>query len=220
MPGDPFPISRHFAEEVRAPATHVLADQVLDASHNTGIRQDVVNTSMTKVRRADGIAVAPCGKRPSQQLIKVTTDAGYLFCIEDPNAGQVTIAVESCNLLRGQSRGMLGRRRMKPQIAVKLVQFFVARDEPGSSQRFHSSNSVSRDPRTRYVQKCTAEPGLSCKPTSRLVVESSRSGEDMRLKTLAATVSFVLMTLNGGARAQRSVETSPAWNDNSLIALQ
>jgi L-ascorbate metabolism protein UlaG (beta-lactamase superfamily) len=45
----------------------------------------------------------------------------------------------------------------------------------------------------------------------------------MRLKTLAAIVSFVLLTLNDGARAQqseRSVDTSPAWNDNSLIAIQ
>jgi L-ascorbate metabolism protein UlaG (beta-lactamase superfamily) len=45
----------------------------------------------------------------------------------------------------------------------------------------------------------------------------------MRLKSLAAIVSFVLLTLNDGARAQqseRSVDTSPAWNDNSLITVQ
>jgi L-ascorbate metabolism protein UlaG (beta-lactamase superfamily) len=45
----------------------------------------------------------------------------------------------------------------------------------------------------------------------------------MRLKTLAAIVSFVLLTLNDGARAQqslRSADTSPAWNDNSLITFQ
>jgi hypothetical protein len=45
----------------------------------------------------------------------------------------------------------------------------------------------------------------------------------MRLKTLTAIVSFVLLTLNDGARAQqseRSVDSSPAWNDNSLITVQ
>ncbi len=43
----------------------------------------------------------------------------------------------------------------------------------------------------------------------------------MRLKTLAAIVSFVLVTLNSGARAQQSApETSPEWNDNTLIAVQ
>jgi L-ascorbate metabolism protein UlaG (beta-lactamase superfamily) len=42
---------------------------------------------------------------------------------------------------------------------------------------------------------------------------------DMRLKTLAATISFVLLILNDGARAQQS-ERSPAWNDNSLITVQ
>ena len=36
----------------------------------------------------------------------------------------------------------------------------------------------------------------------------------MRLKTLAAMVSFVLLTLSDGACAQQS------WNDNSLIAVQ
>jgi hypothetical protein len=45
----------------------------------------------------------------------------------------------------------------------------------------------------------------------------------MRLKTLAAMVSFVVLTLSGGARAQqplKSVDTPPAWNDNSLITIQ
>jgi Beta-lactamase superfamily domain len=45
----------------------------------------------------------------------------------------------------------------------------------------------------------------------------------MRFKTLAAIVSFVVLTLNDGGRAQQSerpVDASPAWNDNSLIAFQ
>ena len=45
----------------------------------------------------------------------------------------------------------------------------------------------------------------------------------MRLKTLAPTISFVLLTLTGGTRAQQSVGSvapSPAWNDNSLITVQ
>jgi hypothetical protein len=45
----------------------------------------------------------------------------------------------------------------------------------------------------------------------------------MRLRTPAAIVSFLLLALNDGARAQqseRSVDTSSAWNDNSLIAVQ
>ncbi len=39
----------------------------------------------------------------------------------------------------------------------------------------------------------------------------------MRLKSLAAIVSLAALTLSDGARAQQS---SPAWNDNSLIAVQ
>jgi L-ascorbate metabolism protein UlaG (beta-lactamase superfamily) len=45
----------------------------------------------------------------------------------------------------------------------------------------------------------------------------------VRFKTQAAIISFVLLTLNGGARGQqseRSVDTSPAWNNNSLITVQ
>src|ERR1700691_4615947 len=101
MPGDSFAISRHFAKEMRTPRNHVLANQVLDAGHNTCIRQDVVNTSIAEVRRADRVAVAACGQRPGQQLVKVTTDARYLFFIEDPNTGQVTVAIKSGNLFRG-----------------------------------------------------------------------------------------------------------------------
>jgi L-ascorbate metabolism protein UlaG (beta-lactamase superfamily) len=54
------------------------------------------------------------------------------------------------------------------------------------------------------------------------VIREARE-DDMRLRTLAAFVSFFLLTLNDGARAQqpeRSVDTSPAWNDNSLITVQ
>jgi L-ascorbate metabolism protein UlaG (beta-lactamase superfamily) len=45
----------------------------------------------------------------------------------------------------------------------------------------------------------------------------------MRLKTLAAIVSFALLTLNAGTcapQSERSADTSHAWNDNSLITLQ
>ena len=45
----------------------------------------------------------------------------------------------------------------------------------------------------------------------------------MRLKTLVPIVLFVLFTLTCDARAQqsgKSVATSPAWNDNSLITVQ
>jgi L-ascorbate metabolism protein UlaG (beta-lactamase superfamily) len=45
----------------------------------------------------------------------------------------------------------------------------------------------------------------------------------MRFRTLATLVLFLLLTLNDGARAQqaeRSADTTVAWNDNSLIAIQ
>jgi hypothetical protein len=41
----------------------------------------------------------------------------------------------------------------------------------------------------------------------------------MRLKALAPVILFVLLALTFGARAQQS-DTSPAWNDNSLITVQ
>jgi L-ascorbate metabolism protein UlaG (beta-lactamase superfamily) len=46
---------------------------------------------------------------------------------------------------------------------------------------------------------------------------------EMRLKTLAAIVSFALLTLNArtcAPQSERSADTSHAWNDNSLITLQ
>ena len=114
MPRDPFAVARHFAEEMRTPADGVVANQVIDAGHNPRMRQEVVDTCMAQVRRDDRVAVAPCCERPGQQFIKVTTDAGYLMFIEDANAGQVTVAIKSCNLLRGERCGTLRSRRMKP----------------------------------------------------------------------------------------------------------
>src|SRR5580698_6919572 len=140
MPGDPFAISGNFAKEMRTPGNHVLANQVLDAGHNTRISQDVVDPSIAEMRRADGVAVTPGGERAGQQFIKVKTDAGYLFFLEDANAGQVAVAIKSRNLLRGQNCRMLGSRRMKPQIAVKLAQLFAARNELGCSRRVHISD--------------------------------------------------------------------------------
>ena len=45
----------------------------------------------------------------------------------------------------------------------------------------------------------------------------------MRLKMQAALFWFVLLTLNEGApgqQSEKSADTSPAWNDNSLITVQ
>lgn len=46
---------------------------------------------------------------------------------------------------------------------------------------------------------------------------------DIHLKTLTAIVLFVFSTLKDGARAQQPgklADTSPAWNDNSLMTIQ
>ena len=54
------------------------------------------------------------------------------------------------------------------------------------------------------------------------VIHETRE-DDMRLKTLAPIILFVLLTVTCDARAQqsgKSVAPSPAWNDNSLITVQ
>ena len=125
------------------------------------IRQHVVNPAIAKVRRADRIAVTPGGQRPGQQFVKVTTDTRNLLCIEDSNAGQVAVAIKSCYLLRGQSCGMLGSGRVKPQIAVKLAQFVAARNEPLCSQWFQPQfcQSVYRPDTSWIPTKCNAKWG-------------------------------------------------------------
>ena len=154
MPRNSFAIARHFAKEMRTPANRVVANQVLDAGHNARLRQEVLDTSIAQVRRGDRVAVAACGERPGQQFVEVTADADYLFLVEDANTGQVTVAIKSCNLLRGENCGMLGSRRMKPQIAAKLAQFVGARDQLGCSQRFLPILSVYRpDPRPKSYRE-------------------------------------------------------------------
>jgi hypothetical protein len=73
----------------------------------------------------------------------------------------------------------------------------------------------------KWLVSCRASQTLPGQLPGRVIHEARE--DDMRLKTLAAIVSFVLLTLNYGAGAQqsgRSVDTSPAWNDNHLITVQ
>src|ERR1700731_2387796 len=70
--------------------------------------------------------------------------------------------------------------------------------------------------RERHVMTATMQRG-SCR-----VIHETRE-DNMRLKTLAPIVLFVLLILTCDARAQQSgkaVASSPAWNDNSLITVQ
>src|SRR5262252_3214865 len=113
MPGYAFTISRHFAEEMRAPGNHIVAQQVLYTSHNTGVRQDVVNAAMAEVGRANRIAVTAGGQRFRQKVIEVTPDAGNFFFVEDANASQIAVVIEDSDLIPCENRRVLGCRRTK-----------------------------------------------------------------------------------------------------------
>src|SRR5581483_6235116 len=107
MPGDSFAVSRHLAEEMRAPGDHILTEQVLDTGNNARICQDVINAAIAKMRRADGVTIAARGQGSCQKFIEVTPDGSNLFSIEDPNARQVPVAIEGGNLLARKRCGML-----------------------------------------------------------------------------------------------------------------
>src|SRR3954454_1294681 len=112
MPGDPLAIPRPLAEKVRAPGNDVLAEQILNPRHHPGMRQEIVNAPITEMRGADRVAIAARRERPCQEFIKVSANVCDLVFTENANPGEIAVAVESGNLFRGESGGVLGRRRM------------------------------------------------------------------------------------------------------------
>src|ERR1700722_17805762 len=98
MPRDPFPVSRHLAEEVRSPGDHILPDQILNPIHNAPIRQNVINAAITQVRRTDGVTVSAFGYSLREQLVEIPADAHHFVFAEYLNVRHIAITVESRNL--------------------------------------------------------------------------------------------------------------------------
>src|SRR6266581_3390833 len=107
MPGDPFAISGHLTEEVRAPRDHVLAQQVLHTLYNARLGQQIVDAAVPEMRCADRIAVAAGRQRPGEQLIEVVSNTGDLIFAEDSDPLQITAGIERTNQFAGQPSWIL-----------------------------------------------------------------------------------------------------------------
>ena len=70
------------------------------------------------MRSADGIAVAAGGQSGGQQRIEVPCNSGDLFVIEDPDSGQISVAIEARELLDRQAPRIRSRRGMKAELAL------------------------------------------------------------------------------------------------------
>jgi len=143
VPGDPLAVPRHFAKEMRAPGHYFLAKQVFDSTHNARVRQNIVDASVAQVRRADGITIAARGQRLRQEVVKVTPYICYLVCIENPKAGQVSIAIKRFDLLRRQHLGASRCRGMEAQVAFHLAQIFGGRNKTRRRWGIHRLDAVS-----------------------------------------------------------------------------
>ena len=137
MPGHALAVAGHLAEKMRAPADHILPEQIFNDAHKARVRQHVIDAPVAKMRGGNRIAVSARCQRFRQQIVEVAPDFCNFFRIEDANAGQVSIAIERLDLLPRERRRMSSGRRMEAQIAFDRAQVLGGRNEIGRRWRVH-----------------------------------------------------------------------------------
>jgi len=100
VPGHPFAVAGHFAEKVRPPGDHILAQQVFDDRDQAPVREQVVDVTVLEVSRAYGITVAAGGKDASQECIEVAAVGLGLLLVENAEALEESVTVELFDLPR------------------------------------------------------------------------------------------------------------------------
>src|ERR1700748_2459242 len=100
--------------------------------------------------RANGIAISASSQRPRQKFIKVTADVGDLRFAKNPDFREIAVLIETGDLFSSQSFWIFRCRRMKSQVALKLIELFRARNELGC-RRFIHFKFLSNGPREMDV---------------------------------------------------------------------
>ena len=75
VPGDLFAVVGHLAEEVRAPADDVFAEQVADVGNHAGVGEEVPRDAVFEVRGADRIAVFAGGGIFGEEAVEFGPDS-------------------------------------------------------------------------------------------------------------------------------------------------
>lgn len=125
MPGDGFAVVRHFAEEMRAPADDVFAEDVAHDRDDGGMREQVVNASVCEVCGADGVGVAACGDDLGEQGVKVSAKIADFGFAENADLFEIAIAIVSGDVRRRQ-RLRMGRLTLeKAKVADKRLEILL-----------------------------------------------------------------------------------------------
>src|SRR5262249_30369855 len=125
MPAHSFTVARHLTEIMRSPPDHVLAKQVFDDGDDARAPEQIVYLRVFQMSRADRITVAPGGADPFEQAVEVMAVRADLVFIEDRNAFEKTLAVELRDLLSPKSGRIVDSQRVKAQVSLDLLEFFV-----------------------------------------------------------------------------------------------
>src|SRR5262249_50204096 len=125
MPAHPFAVARHLTEIVRSPSDHVLAKQVFDDGDDARMSEQIVYLRVFQMSRADRITFAPGGDDSFEQAVEVMAMRADLVLIEDSYAFEKTFTVELRDQLPRKSGRVVDSERVKAQVALDLLEFFV-----------------------------------------------------------------------------------------------
>src|SRR5262249_15633846 len=131
VPRDALAVAGHLAEEVRAPGDDVLTQQVGNVRHDPRMGEQVVDTAVAEMRRADRVAVATGGEGAGEQIVEVGADLVDLREGENPDALQVPVVVKVVDQRFGEDLLVGDGRGVKAQVTVEGAEFATGGDESG-----------------------------------------------------------------------------------------
>src|SRR6185295_13672288 len=94
----------------------------------TGVREQVVHTTVLQVGGADGVTVAAGSEDARQQGIEIATRGVGLRFAEDADALEEAIAIELLDLRRGEGARLLVRTGVEAQIPLQALDVLLVRD--------------------------------------------------------------------------------------------
>lgn len=177
VPGDRFSVMRHFAEEVRAPADDVLAQQITYAVDNPGVCENIVDFAILQMGRADRIAVPAGCNHSREEIIEVGANLKNLRLVKNRDWSDITFGIELFNLRVPESLGLRDLARIEIQIPLHCSEFSLIGNHLKrrfTSHRFtfgfsrHASfqNSFLRTAFGRYVTLFSGQSELRRDPVT------------------------------------------------------
>ena len=125
MPRDGLAVAGQFAEEMRSPTHHVVAQQIPGERGDARVGDQVPHAPVFHVGMLHRITAATLGEHSADDGVNEGARPGNFLRRKQANAVDITLAVEVHDLRGCQHLGILDRAGMKRQVPVHVGQLFL-----------------------------------------------------------------------------------------------